>query len=96
MTSNAREMWVLVIAATALTGWWLSLRNGASFRGVQASMSFLIVTLAVLLSILAISGQANPNHLRRAHAGGAAALEAAAGGFNRLAPADGVSAPDAP
>ena len=50
-------IWVLVIAASALTGWWLAVRPGASFRGAAASMSCLIMIMAMLMCILAIQGQ---------------------------------------
>lgn len=49
--------WLLVIAAAALTGWWLALRPQASYRNVSATMSMLIVLMGVLLCVLAFSGQ---------------------------------------
>jgi hypothetical protein len=52
-------VWVLVIAASALSGWWLAIRPGASFRGAAAGMSGLIMIMAVLMCVLAIQGQ-NP------------------------------------
>ncbi len=48
---------MLVIAACALSGWWLAVRPNASYRGVSSSVSFLIICMAVLLCILALSGQ---------------------------------------
>ena len=51
------SVWLLVIATCALAGWWLSVRPNASYRGVSSTMSFLIVSLAVLLGILALAGQ---------------------------------------
>lgn len=50
-------LWVLVIAASALVGWWLAIRPGASFRGAAASMSCLIMIMAILMCVLAIQGQ---------------------------------------
>jgi hypothetical protein len=47
----------LVIALAALSGWWLAVRPRASYRGASGMVSFLIVLMAVLLSVLAISGQ---------------------------------------
>ncbi len=57
MSVEVGSLWILVIAATALTAWWLMLRPNASYRGISASASFMIVVLAVLLGILAIHGQ---------------------------------------
>lgn len=57
-------IWVLVIAASALTGWWLAVRPGASFRGAAGSMSCLIMIMAMLMCMLAIQGQ----NTRKAHA----------------------------
>lgn len=57
MSAEIGSLWILVIAATALTAWWLMLRPNASYRGISASASFMIVVLAVLLGILAIHGQ---------------------------------------
>ncbi len=57
MTSPLAHLWLLTIAAAALTAWWLSMRPRASYRGVSATMSVLIVLMAVLLCVLAFSGQ---------------------------------------
>jgi hypothetical protein len=51
------QLWHLVIAAAALTGWWLTLRPRASYAGISTPMSYMIVLLAVLLCVLAVSGQ---------------------------------------
>ncbi len=51
------QLWYLVIAATALAGWWLAVRPRASYGGISATMSVLIVLMAVLLCVLAMSGQ---------------------------------------
>ncbi len=48
------EPWMLVLATTALVAWWLILRPGASYRGMSPSATCLIITLAVLLSVLAL------------------------------------------
>jgi hypothetical protein len=50
-------LWVMVIAASALCGWWLAVRPGASFRGAAASMSCLIIIMALLMCVLAVQGQ---------------------------------------
>jgi hypothetical protein len=57
MGADWSQLWMLVIAAAALSGWWLSLRPRASYAGISTTMSFLIVLMAVLLCVLAISGQ---------------------------------------
>lgn len=51
------SVWMLVLASCALTAWWLAVRPNASYRGVSGTMSFLIISLAVLLGILALAGQ---------------------------------------
>lgn len=51
------RLWVLVIAAAALSGWWLSMRPGASYRGVASAMSVLVLLLAVLMAALAVCNQ---------------------------------------
>jgi hypothetical protein len=61
------QLWYLVIAATALAGWWLAVRPRASYSGISTTMSFLIVLMAVLLCVLAVSGQqGKPRPLRPA------------------------------
>ena len=54
------QLWPLVIAACALTGWWLSLRPHATYRGVAPTMQWLIILMAVLMCLLAIDGQRRP------------------------------------
>jgi len=54
------QIWLLVVAACVLTGWWLSVRPGASYRGISASMSCLIVLMTLLMCILALEGQRSP------------------------------------
>lgn len=51
------HVWLLVIAAAALCGWWLAVRPRATYGAASATMSFLIVLMAVLLCVLAVSGQ---------------------------------------
>jgi FtsH-binding integral membrane protein len=51
------QLWYLVIAATALAGWWLAVRPRASYGGIAGTMSVLILLMAVLLCVLAMSGQ---------------------------------------
>jgi hypothetical protein len=51
------QLWMLVISAAALSGWWLAVRPRASYGGISTTMSFLIVLMAVLLCVLAVSGQ---------------------------------------
>ncbi len=57
MTNPLAHLWILTIAAAALVAWWLSLRPRASYRGVSGTMSVLIVLMAVLLCVLALTGQ---------------------------------------
>lgn len=55
--SNLRSVWFLVIAVSALAGWWLAVRPGASYRGASATVSVLILAVAALMCILALTGQ---------------------------------------
>ena len=56
MTLPPGQLWLLVIAACALTGWWLSLRPAATYRGAGPTMQWLIILMAVLMGVLAIDG----------------------------------------
>ena len=49
--------WVVAVTATVTAGWWLSIRPGACYRGSATTVSFLLVALAVLLGMLALTGQ---------------------------------------
>ena len=60
MPSEWSHLWVLALAAGALAGWWLTLRPSASYRGLATPMSFLIITMAVLMCVLALRGQSKP------------------------------------
>lgn len=51
------HIWILVIAVCALAGWWLSLRPEATYRGISPTMSVLIILMAMLMCVLALSGQ---------------------------------------
>jgi hypothetical protein len=66
MGAEVLQLWYLVIAAAALTGWWLAVRPRASFGGISATMSILIVLMAVLLCVLAVSGQQGGGRARPA------------------------------
>lgn len=54
MTADNGHIWISVIAVSALAGWWLAVRPGASYRGVSSSISVLILLMAALLSALAL------------------------------------------
>jgi len=49
-------LWVLVIVAAALAGWWLAVRPRASYHGIATPVSFLIIIAAILMCVLALSG----------------------------------------
>jgi len=55
MMPESVQTWWLVIAAGMLCGWWLAVRNGATYRGVGSSVSLLILLTAVLLGALALT-----------------------------------------
>jgi hypothetical protein len=57
MTASYFHVWALAVAGSALCAWWLTVRPGASYRGVASSVSFLIILMAVLLAVLALFGQ---------------------------------------
>lgn len=46
---------IMVIALAALAGWWLALRPNASYRSLQSPMTYMILTAAALLAILALT-----------------------------------------
>lgn len=57
MSAEFSQLWMLVIAAAALSGWWLAVRPRASYGGISATMSCLIMLMAAVLCVLAVSGQ---------------------------------------
>ena len=60
MIVDPQQLWMLVIGATALASWWIAVRPGTTYRPVGASVSVLLVLLAVLVCALAITGQHTP------------------------------------
>ncbi|MCA9243990.1 MAG: hypothetical protein KDA32_08560 [Phycisphaerales bacterium] len=52
--------WMLVVTAAALTGWFWAMRPNAPARGVANSVGFLILILASLMCIIALTGQGGP------------------------------------
>lgn len=50
-------VWSVVMAASALCAWWLTVRPGASQRGSAPTVSIMIIAMAVLMAGLAIRGQ---------------------------------------
>lgn len=61
MAITTSQAWLLVIAACALAGWWLSMRPAATYRGAGPTMQWLIILMATLMCLLAIDGQHQPN-----------------------------------
>jgi len=57
MSAQWFTAWILVIVATVLAGWWLTVRPRACYRGVATPVSFLIFVAAALMFLLALSGQ---------------------------------------
>ena len=57
MPTRWEQLWLLVVAATVLSGWWLCIRPGASYRGVGSGVSVLIIVLAVAMAVLAVCNQ---------------------------------------
>lgn len=57
MGADWGQVWMLVIALAALSGWWLAVRPHATYQGVSSTMSILIMLMAILLCVLAVSGQ---------------------------------------
>ncbi len=58
--------WMFVVTAAALTGWFWALRPNAPARGVANSVGFLILILAALMCILALTGQGIPRSAQAA------------------------------
>jgi hypothetical protein len=72
MAPGWNHVWLLVIAVAALSGWWIAVRPRASYGAISTTMSFLIVLMAVLLCVLAVSGQRGaprPAPVGHVHAG---------------------------
>ncbi len=49
--------WTLAFAGSILAGWWLAVRPAATTRALATPVSVLVLLMAVLLGMLAISGQ---------------------------------------
>ncbi len=77
MPGEADFLWVLVIAASALVGWWISVRPGSSYRGAAAGMSGLIMVMAILMCMLALQGQGSTSTSKHAFMRSAAAATSA-------------------
>ncbi len=58
MQTRWDQLWLLVVAASVLSGWWLCVRPGATYRAVGSGVSLLIVLLAVVMAVLAVVNQA--------------------------------------
>ncbi len=57
MASSSILLWVLLIAGSILAAWWLAVRPGASLRNLATPVAALIILMAVLLCLLALTGQ---------------------------------------
>ena len=68
MPADLLHTWPLVMAVGLLCGWWLTLRDGSSYRGVGYGVSLLIVLTAVLMSALAVLGQGQGARLQSTQA----------------------------
>jgi hypothetical protein len=49
--------WTLAFSGAIVAGWWLAVRPAASPRDLATPVSVLLMLLAVLLGILALTGQ---------------------------------------
>lgn len=65
MTFIAEKTWLFALCVAVLAAWWLTVRQGASYRGASGPVSLMILVLAALMSFLAVTGQNGP---RRANA----------------------------
>ncbi|TWT43852.1 hypothetical protein RAS1_02520 [Phycisphaerae bacterium RAS1] len=57
MIARGFLFWMLTLTGGIAAGWWLTVRPGSSFRAVATPVSFLTILMAVLLCLLAVSGQ---------------------------------------
>ncbi len=57
MTPEHLVFWIVSAAGCTLAGWWLSVRPQASYRGIAAPVSGLLILMAITLCMLAVSGQ---------------------------------------
>lgn len=49
--------WTLTLTGGVAAGWWLAVRPESSFRSVATPVSVLTILMAVLLCMLAVTGQ---------------------------------------
>lgn len=49
--------WLVASTGAIVASWWLSVRPGSSMKDIQTPVSFLVVVMAVLLCLLAVTGQ---------------------------------------
>ncbi|MGE0479723.1 MAG: hypothetical protein AB7Q17_04550 [Phycisphaerae bacterium] len=57
MVQNQLLFWILAFSGCVLSGWWLAIRPGAICRDVGTPVAFLVILMAVLLCVLALTGQ---------------------------------------
>jgi len=57
MTSEQLAFWTISFAGSIVAGWWLAVRPGATMREIATPVTFLIIVMAVLLCLLALTGQ---------------------------------------
>ncbi|MDX2198392.1 MAG: hypothetical protein SF069_05405 [Phycisphaerae bacterium] len=49
--------WLLAVTGSVVAGWWLSVRPGASMRDMNTPVAALSIVMALVLAMLAMSGQ---------------------------------------
>ncbi len=57
MTTEQLLFWIIAFAGGIVAAWWLSVRPTANFRGVATPVAFLVIVMAALLCMLAVTGQ---------------------------------------
>lgn len=57
MGSERILFWAMAFAGSVVGGWWLSARPGAICRDIATPIAVLIIIMAVLLALLALTGQ---------------------------------------
>jgi hypothetical protein len=57
MTTSDLLLWMMLFTGSIVAAWWLTVRPGASLRGAAAPASALVIVMAVLLCLMALTGQ---------------------------------------
>lgn len=57
MSTEKLLFWVVTFTGSVVAGYWLAVRPGSTYRNIATPVSALVILMAVLLCLLALSGQ---------------------------------------